>query len=196
MLKLTGEPSSWTQSLSFRPLYVGSGGFGFGQRAMAAMAASSKRSVMAEMARRRVIPRTLPHLQDGRQMVDVLERAQRYLAKCPVAVSGQGGHDATFHVAAVLVHGFALSQSEALMHLREWNAGCVPPWSESELEHKIVSAANAQHAEPYGHLVGDGSTSSGLRPPSPQRGEGHAKPGASHPMDEPAVASAKPKFEP
>ena len=32
----------------------------------------------------------------------------------PGAVSGQGGHDATFHVAAVLVEGFALSIADAL----------------------------------------------------------------------------------
>src|SRR5437899_772741 len=31
----------------------------------------------------------------------VIERAQRYIAKCPAAISGDRGHDATFHVAAL-----------------------------------------------------------------------------------------------
>ena len=55
-----------------------------------------------------------------------LERARGYLAKLPVAVSGQGGHKATFRAASVLVHGFALGKDEALSVLREWNRGCQP----------------------------------------------------------------------
>ena len=86
-------------------------------------------------------------------MVEVVERARRYIAKCEPAISGQGGHDATFHVAAVLVWGFALGEAEALMLLREWNQVCVPPWSEGELVHKVKSAAGARHAEPRGHLL-------------------------------------------
>ena len=34
------------------------------------------------------------------------ERACAYVARIPAAISGQGGHAATYHVAAVLVHGF------------------------------------------------------------------------------------------
>jgi hypothetical protein len=89
-------------------------------------------------------------------MAEVLERARRYIAKCPVAVSGQGGHDATFHVAAVLVWGFALGETEALMLLREWNQSCLPPWSESELAHKVRSAGSAPHRDARGYLLGDG----------------------------------------
>ena len=86
----------------------------------------------------------------------VIERARRYIAKCPPAISGQGGHNAAFHVAAVLVHGFALGDGDALTLMREWNRGCLPPWSEAELVHKIRSAGNAQHAQRRGHLLGDG----------------------------------------
>jgi len=39
--------------------------------------------------------------------------------------------------------------------LREFNQRCEPPWSESELIHKIKSAANAVHLLPRGHLLGD-----------------------------------------
>jgi hypothetical protein len=84
-----------------------------------------------------------------------LDRAWRYVAKCPPGISGQGGHNATFHVAAVLVHGFALSEADTLTLLREFNQRCAPPWSEGELIHKIKSAANAAHLLPRGHLLGD-----------------------------------------
>ena len=64
-------------------------------------------------------------------MLTVIERARRYVAKCPPAISGQAGHDATFHVACVLVNGFAFGEPDALALLREWNQSCLPPWSVS-----------------------------------------------------------------
>lgn len=85
-----------------------------------------------------------------------IERARRYIGKCPAAISGHGGHNATFHVAAALVHGFSLGEAEALILLREWNQRCQPPWSDRELEHKAKSAAGARHAQPRGHLLGSG----------------------------------------
>ena len=93
----------------------------------------------------------------------VIERARRYVAKCPPAVSGQGGHNATFHVAACLVHGFALGEPDALALLTEWNRVCVPPWSDRELRHKVESASEASHSEPRGWLLGAGVA------PEPQR---------------------------
>ena len=47
-------------------------------------------------------------------MLTVIERARRYIAKCPPAISGQRGHDANGHVAAVLWNGFGLSEAIAL----------------------------------------------------------------------------------
>jgi P4 family phage/plasmid primase-like protien len=69
-----------------------------------------------------------------------VERARKYLAKIPPAISGQGGHDQTFHAACVLVLGFALDRGPALALLREWNDTCQPPWADHELEHKIDDA--------------------------------------------------------
>ena len=86
-------------------------------------------------------------------MLTVIERSRRYAARCPVAISGQRGHDATFHVAAVLWNGFGLTETDTLMLLREWNCGCQPPWSEAELVHKVRSVANAQHSDARGHLA-------------------------------------------
>ena len=112
-------------------------------------------------------------------MQNVIERARRYVAKCPPAVSGQGGHNSTFHVAAVLVHGFALGEADALALLGEWNRSCLPPWSESDLRHKITSAANTVHLLPRGHLLGDDAK--------------HGKSGSTKPMPPPPP---KPKFKP
>ena len=86
--------------------------------------------------------------------VSHLERARRYVAKCMPAVSGQGGHDDTFHVACVLVNGFALNEADALTLLLEFNRRCLPPWTEAELIHKIKSAAHSAHRLPLGHLLG------------------------------------------
>ena len=112
-------------------------------------------------------------------MLTFIERARKYVAKCPAAISGQNGHGATFHVAAVLVHGFALGEPDALALLREWNGLCVPPWSESDLRYKIKSAANTVHLLPRGHLLGDDA----------KRGI----PGSTKPLPPPPP---KPKFNP
>src|SRR5437016_2996819 len=113
-------------------------------------------------------------------MAQACERARRYIARCPPAISGAGGHDATYHVAAILVWGFALSEAEALMLLQEWNRNCVPPWSDAELLHKVKSAAGGQHRDARGHLLGDGF-----------------EPGASQSVPAAAVVRpAKPEFRP
>lgn len=71
------------------------------------------------------------------------ERASAYVAKMAGAVAGSGGHNQTFYVACVLVHGFRLSESAALSILREYNSRCAPPWSDPDLVHKIKSAAGS-----------------------------------------------------
>jgi primase-polymerase (primpol)-like protein len=79
---------------------------------------------------------------NGRSVSDshVFERARKYIAKMPPAISGQAGHNQTFHVACTLALGFALSEEQTMQALREYNARCVPPWSEKELLHKAQSA--------------------------------------------------------
>lgn len=71
-----------------------------------------------------------------------LERCRKYLAKMPEAISGQAGHNATF-AAACTCFRFGLSDSEARDVVNEYNARCVPPWSEAELEHKLNDAREA-----------------------------------------------------
>lgn len=106
----------------------------------------------------------------------VSDRARAYLACLPVSVQGQGGHNAAFRAACVLVHGFALGEAEALPLLIEWNTQCLPPWTEAELRHKLRSAAQNPGDKPKGHLLEQSSSSfssraSGLsraKPPAPR----------------------------
>lgn len=69
-----------------------------------------------------------------------LERARRYLAALPPAIAGSHGDLHTFRVCCRLVRGFALDDGEALALLQEWNTRCQPPWTDRELEQKIMSA--------------------------------------------------------
>jgi P4 family phage/plasmid primase-like protien len=79
----------------------------------------------------------------------ILRRAAAYLAKMPAAISGQGGHTATFEAAVVLVKGFDLTPEEALPLMLDYNQRCQPPWSEKELQHKLASAAEARRESGY-----------------------------------------------
>lgn len=83
-------------------------------------------------------------------------RAERYLDQMPPAISGQGGHDATFRAALVLTRGFCLPESEAYeLLLRIYNPKCDPGWTERDLRHKIASAASDGQVE-WGYLLNAG----------------------------------------
>jgi hypothetical protein len=96
---------------------------------------------------------------------DLIERARRYLAKVPGAVSGRGGSSWTAHVACILVVSFALSVNDALPLLREWNETCSPPWSDRDLRRKLEWAdqrpgprgrlANAERLQPWEEEIAD-----------------------------------------
>ena len=81
---------------------------------------------------------------DSAGPLDVIERARRYLAKMPPAVSGQHGHDQTFSVACTLVQGFGLSVAEAGPLFAEYNTRCSPPWSEHDLAHKLSGVRSSR----------------------------------------------------
>lgn len=84
---------------------------------------------------------------------DLERRALAYLAKLPPAISGQGGHPATYTAATALVHGFGLDSELALsLLLDHYNPRCEPPWSEKELRHKVEDAASKSHSRPHGWL--------------------------------------------
>ena len=69
------------------------------------------------------------------------ERAKLYLESTPPAVSGESGHAVTFGVCCRLVELFGLLSDDDLIDaLEAWNDRCSPPWSESELRHKLSDA--------------------------------------------------------
>jgi hypothetical protein len=83
----------------------------------------------------------LAGLFESRSDRDSIEAARAYVRTIPGAVSGNGGHNLTFRVARVLVRDFALSEHDAMTLFQEWNETCEPPWSESDLRHKLHDAA-------------------------------------------------------
>ncbi len=83
----------------------------------------------------------------------VERRAIAYLETLPSAISGQGGHNATYTAAVALVHGFGLNTDQALgLLLAHYNPRCDPPWEEPDLRHKVDDAAAKSHDKPYGWL--------------------------------------------
>jgi hypothetical protein len=81
-----------------------------------------------------------------------MERARRYLAAMPPAITGQHGDVETFRVCCRMVRGFALSDDEALTLLSDWNLRCEPPWAERELRDKLARARRYGR-EPIGGLL-------------------------------------------
>lgn len=99
-------------------------------------------------------PPPAPSISPTARGADAVTRASAYLARMPEAISGSGGHQATWNAAVALVRGFALSPGDALvLLLREYNPRCQPPWSRKDLEHKVENAARAQL--PSGYLLED-----------------------------------------
>jgi len=75
--------------------------------------------------------------------------AVKHLDSLPAAISGQGGHPATYTAAVALVHGFGLDKPTALRLLTErYNPRCKPPWSPDELRHKVEDAVTKTHKSP------------------------------------------------
>ena len=98
------------------------------------------------------------------------DRARAYIARMPEAISGSGGHQATWAVALVLAKGFGLSERDTFRLLwQDYNPRCVPPWSEKELRHKARQASQAR--APHGFKLDDGREWEPTRwelPPAPE----------------------------
>jgi hypothetical protein len=98
---------------------------------------------------------------------DTEARAVAYLAQCPPAISGQGGHDQTFEVARAIVFGFDLGPEVGYRLLADhYNPRCAPPWTEPELRHKCAEADSKPYDKPRGYLLhtlpsGQGSATNG-----------------------------------
>lgn len=92
-----------------------------------------------------------------------VQRARKYIAALPPAVSGEKGHNATFRAACAAVVDFGLTPDEARPLLAEYNARCLPPWSEKDLDHKLADAAKKAAEEPdrVGRLLAAGPPAAG-----------------------------------
>lgn len=67
-----------------------------------------------------------------------LSRCLAYLETLPEAISGQGGHTATFHAACEIAR-FDLDSSDSWEAINWFNNHkCIPPWTEKELRHKLA----------------------------------------------------------
>lgn len=73
------------------------------------------------------------------------ERARAYVATMDPAISGQGGHLATWKVARKCAADFGLTERDTLEILREFNQRCEPRWSDRDLQHKAHDAATKAH---------------------------------------------------
>lgn len=87
-------------------------------------------------------PPALPVRLDSQESQgDRERRAIRYIARMDAAISGQGGHPATWAVARKLAQDFGFDESTTFRLLwTEYNPRCQPPWTEKELRHKARDA--------------------------------------------------------
>ena len=96
--------------------------------------------------------------------IENYKRSLAYDVKTPPAISGQGGHAATVSVACNHVHGFGQTPNEAAILMTDWNQKCVPPWSESELQHKLDWANKREdsNGRQRGYLLNESKKSQSL----------------------------------
>lgn len=85
----------------------------------------------------------------------VIAAARAYLEKLPPAVSGENGRSQFLNAACRLVDDFALAVEQAAPLLDEYNARCVPPFSEPEVQDKLSSALKkvAERGGPTGRCL-------------------------------------------
>ncbi len=86
-------------------------------------------------------------------MTNNIEQAREYILTAPLAISGRGGHNTTFKVACTLIHGFELSDADALKLMTEYNERLDEPWTPVELRHKVDGASIAASRRPPGYML-------------------------------------------
>lgn len=108
--------------------------------------------------------------------MDAITRAQKHIDTLEPAVSGSGGHAATFRACRILVNDYNLSLDEAWPILLTFNARCEPPWNEKELRRKLEDAARRPKGN-YGTDKSQGrkKPEPAVLPPSKRIAKGQAK---------------------
>lgn len=88
--------------------------------------------------------------------MELIERVRRFVASCPDAISGQGGHATTFRVVSAIFWGFGgskgLTESQCWAVLHDYNNRLTEKWTQRDLEHKVRSVMRNQKY-PQGYLV-------------------------------------------
>ena len=77
-----------------------------------------------------------------------VEAGRFAISEAELAVSGDGGHPATFKVACALAIRCGLPYEQVLELMQEFNQHCTPPWSPQELEHKCADAIRLFESAP------------------------------------------------
>ena len=74
-------------------------------------------------------------------------------------MQGENGSDPTFSAARALCWGFCIDQATALgLLLAHYNPRCSPPWSISELQHKVKDGDERPFTKPRGWLLDENRT--------------------------------------
>lgn len=108
---------------------------------------------------------------------EALALGRHYLVhNAPIAISGQGGNDATYGVCTKLTRDFGLSEEAATTLLLElWNGRCEPPWDEDALfdivEHSCRYGQNERGSGTLSAALGDLSEFDALPPPHAKEDE-------------------------
>ncbi len=159
-LHASGRTYAWET----RPVRPGDEASAGGQAGTAALAPMP--AWLLERVRRRPVAPVATPARAAAPLMDRVKRASAYLARMTPAVSGQGGHQATWRAAIALVRGFDLPAAVALDLLTsEFNPRCRPPWSQRELEHKVEGAERDATLAP-GYLL-DNPRRTWQAPPPP-----------------------------
>ena len=94
----------------------------------------------------------MKYTQGTQNEYDYETHARNYIAECPPSISGNGGHNAAFRVACVLVNGFDLPITTAKQLFQEYNQRCQPQWNDNEIDHKLNEASKAPCPEGKGFM--------------------------------------------
>lgn len=88
-----------------------------------------------------------PRSQAEQRSPEKYNTVRSYVMKMDPAISGQGGHAQAYKVACKIV-AQGLTEDEEEEIFEEWNAGCSPPWSASEVHHKLTDARRNSTSAP------------------------------------------------
>jgi hypothetical protein len=73
--------------------------------------------------------------------------AERLVADTPGAISEHKGHDRTFEF-AIKLSKIGLDPTTEFELFSQWNLKCEPPWTDSELQHKLDDAHKTRNLPP------------------------------------------------